>query len=44
MSLGLDALFAAPTVAGLAEAVMEKMLDEVDGDALDLLIKDLRGV
>ena len=44
VSLGLDALFAAPTVAGLAEAVMEKMLDEVDGDALDPLMKDLRGV
>jgi NAD(P)-dependent dehydrogenase (short-subunit alcohol dehydrogenase family) len=44
VSLGLDALFAAPTVAGLGEAVMEQMLSEVDGDALDPLMKDLRGV
>jgi hypothetical protein len=44
VSLGLDALFAAPTVAGLADAVMEQMLSEVDGDALDPLMKDLRGV
>jgi NAD(P)-dependent dehydrogenase (short-subunit alcohol dehydrogenase family) len=44
VSLGLDALFAAPTVAGLGEAVMEKMLSEVDGDALDPLLNDLKGV
>jgi hypothetical protein len=44
VSLGLDALFAAPTVAGLADAVMEQMLSEVEGDELDPLLNDLRGV
>jgi len=44
VDLPVELLFKAPTVAVLAEAILEKLAEQADGDALDKMVAELEQV